>query len=280
MRNFILSTFLLVIGSAFAQEYTTDYEIQYEAKYSLDSLNLNMKTTETLYLFAGLDYGVFMNFNAVNKERIEAEVTKRLKSGNMDFTGLAKPSNINVQFYKNRQEDEVFAASGNFDKIYIYEEVSVPLEWEIIDETKEYLNYQVQKATTSFAGRDYEAWFTLEIPINDGPYVFYGLPGLIVELYDTKGHYYFGLKSIEKLESSRTWELNLDKVYSREEVKKIEAKANKSLLLPHLSTPEADGDKVILRKFLDETGKEISEAELRREHKKIRESKNNPIELE
>ena len=41
MRNFILSTFLLVIGSAFAQEYTTDYEIQYEAKYSLDSLNLN-----------------------------------------------------------------------------------------------------------------------------------------------------------------------------------------------------------------------------------------------
>ena len=38
------------------------------------------------------------------------------------------------------------------------------------EDSKEFMNYTVHKATTTYAGRDYEAWFT-EIPINDGPYI-------------------------------------------------------------------------------------------------------------
>lgn len=40
------------------------------------------------------------------------------------------------------------------------------------------------------------AWFTTEIPINEGPYKFNGLPGLIIEMYDTEQIFKFSLVSI------------------------------------------------------------------------------------
>lgn len=39
-----------------------------------------------------------------------------------------------------------------------------------------------QKATCDFAGRKWIAWFTTEIPIQDGPYKFYGLPCAYCEI--------------------------------------------------------------------------------------------------
>ena len=50
----------------------------------------------------------------------------------------------------------------------------------------------------NFRGRTYEAWFTTEIPVKDGPWKFHGLPGLILEVYDIQKHYSFvfvGLRS-------------------------------------------------------------------------------------
>lgn len=42
---------------------------------------------------------------------------------------------------------------------------------------------------TKMGGRDWVAWFTNDIPIQDGPYKFCGLPGLIIKIEDdTKTH--------------------------------------------------------------------------------------------
>jgi GLPGLI family protein len=61
-----------------------------------------------------------------------------------------------------------------------------PLKWEILQEKSVYEGYNVQKASTVFAGRKWTAWFTNEIPISDGPYKFSGLPGLILKISDDK----------------------------------------------------------------------------------------------
>ncbi len=45
------------------------------------------------------------------------------------------------------------------------------------------------------------AWYTTEIPINDGPYKFFGLPGLIIKLYDEKEHYVFEMTKLERYEN-------------------------------------------------------------------------------
>lgn len=64
---------------------------------------------------------------------------------------------------------------------------SIPsLAWNYINSQSDtILGYECQKATTTFAGRTYTAWFTTEIPLPYGPYKFGKLPGLILRIQDT-----------------------------------------------------------------------------------------------
>ena len=64
-------------------------------------------------------------------------------------------------------------------------------------EKKTIAGYECQQAFTSFGGRTWEAWFTRNIPLSEGPYKFYGLPGLIVKVRDTHDNYVFELLSFE-----------------------------------------------------------------------------------
>lgn len=63
--------------------------------------------------------------------------------------------------------------------------------WKLINENKQINGYNCQKAITKYGKRIWEAWFTQEIPIQNGPYVFGNLPGLIIELSDTKMQHHF-----------------------------------------------------------------------------------------
>lgn len=62
-------------------------------------------------------------------------------------------------------------------------------QWELLDSAKTILGYECQLAQTDFRGRHWSAWFTPDIPISDGPWKLCGLPGLILEAYDTARDY-------------------------------------------------------------------------------------------
>ena len=70
-----------------------------------------------------------------------------------------------------------------------YEEDLPEMDWKIQDETDTLLGYMVQKAVCSFRGRDYTAWFAPQLPMQAGPWKFSGLPGLILKVEDSRGHY-------------------------------------------------------------------------------------------
>lgn len=57
-------------------------------------------------------------------------------------------------------------------------------DWAISDDTLSVSGYLCQKATCRFRGREYIAWFTMDIPVSNGPWKFGGLPGLIMKVYD------------------------------------------------------------------------------------------------
>jgi GLPGLI family protein len=69
--------------------------------------------------------------------------------------------------------------------------------WELYDDTLTVLGYLCQKATCKFRGRNYTAWFAVDIPINNGPWKFGGLPGLILKVYDADKLYVFESTGIE-----------------------------------------------------------------------------------
>ena len=75
-----------------------------------------------------------------------------------------------------------FCESG---KPILYED-DISIDWIIKKETKKIRGLECRKATSKFRGRSYEVWFTMEIPVSFGPWKFNGLPGLIVELTDSK----------------------------------------------------------------------------------------------
>lgn len=76
--------------------------------------------------------------------------------------------------------------------------IDEPLNWKISSEKKTIGKYKAQKAEVNYGGRNWTAWFTTELPFNDGPYVFHGLPGLIISIEDTEHDYVFNLVQIKK----------------------------------------------------------------------------------
>ena len=84
-----------------------------------------------------------------------------------------------------------------------YEEPFSEIDWVINeDSTKTVLGYQCVMASTDYHGREWTVWFTPEIPIQDGPWKFCGLPGLVMEASEPSRQHRFSITGIES--SSQT----------------------------------------------------------------------------
>ena len=107
---------------------------------------------------------------------------------------------ISEQIYKNRKDGKItmFDIVGLGDRYKGNDPVGV-LNWAISSDTTSFLDYICQKATLKFRGRNYEAWFSPQIPVNDGPWKFFGLPGLILKVKDTEDQFDFECIGLENL---------------------------------------------------------------------------------
>ncbi|ODS87535.1 MAG: hypothetical protein ABS44_11250 [Chryseobacterium sp. SCN 40-13] len=143
----------------------------------------------------------------------------------------------------NEKESRAFFFTGRIedDEYFIYDEVPAS-QW-ITDEssTKKILGYECFKATTNFRGSKFVAYFTKELPYSTGPFKFYGLPGLILDIREENKNY--NIWKADKIEINSKKEINYDPVFNDKTKvimrKFIEAKENKykienSNLLNHL----------------------------------------------
>ena len=71
------------------------------------------------------------------------------------------------------------------------------IDWEIHDDTKDIQGIICQKATGWYKGREYIAWFAPSIPFPYGPWKINGLPGLILESYDSSREIQFIFKRLD-----------------------------------------------------------------------------------
>lgn len=213
-KHYLILILALISLSAYCQgtnkaeilSDTSRLKCVYRLTYQPDSTDAYNILTEKAFLLVGQKISSFQTLNSFLTDSIAYSPTNPSRITHT----------INISQYPTSRFHYIIYKKGDFittvDNIYVdtykYTE-NIALKWSIRAETAKMYGYNCQKATTTFAGRQYEAWFTKEIPVSEGPYKFHGLPGLILKISDTKNHYVFDLLSITK--SSAHTEIKLPK---------------------------------------------------------------------
>ena len=84
--------------------------------------------------------------------------------------------------YKNHR-DKTYAQQTEFmSRTFLIEEKLKVNNWEIKEDTMKIGDYLCKKAMLEKDSISTSAWFTGEIPSNEGPGKYYGLPGLILKV--------------------------------------------------------------------------------------------------
>lgn len=99
--------------------------------------------------------------------------------------------------FRNVHDNETMV-SRSFATYHVgYTEKTELPEWTVhTDSTTQILGYGCVYATCTYRGRDWEAWFTPEIPIGEGPWKLAGLPGVVLKAQDSKGQYFYEAESV------------------------------------------------------------------------------------
>lgn len=126
-----------------------------------------------------------------------------------EYDSINKARNQEISHYSTKTDQVIERAPNSFQNNwyrdffeYFVVKTNDEMKWKLLQETQEYNGYKLQKATTDFGGRTWDAWFSNEVNIKEGPYKFRGLPGLIFILEDTDKNFIYKLISNKKLDTN------------------------------------------------------------------------------
>lgn len=166
----------------------------------LNNKKLDRRVEAITVLQIGKNYTRFSDYNNIKRDSLTFTFSKKESVGATELGEyLAYTEKWKNILLKDRQTKKNIYQDKAKDT-YQYEENEVHLSWKLQSEKKKILVYDCFKATTEYRGRRYTAWYSPDLPFNEGPYVFGGLPGLVMEVEDDKKEYQFLLIGIEKKE--------------------------------------------------------------------------------
>lgn len=195
---------VLLLGLMVSAQETANrffYELTYKPKKDSAKIEKVMTTLDITK-----DKSLYRDFTLVAQDSIlKVEVEAMQKAGVFkDISKSFKTPKFSEKIYKFYPEMKIQymekIANGFTPQNIAYNE-DVKFNWSILSDKVKIGTYTTQKATTEFGGRKWTAWFSTDIPFQDGPYKFYGLPGLIVKIEDDGGNYSWELKGNKKIEN-------------------------------------------------------------------------------
>jgi GLPGLI family protein len=161
----------------------------YEYKFISDSTDKEDVKKEIMLLDIdknGSNYYSQDKFIADSTSKADLEKQLKLSPNNINISRREKPGQVSYKVTKQYPDFKTYLFTRISSDNYKIEEDQKP-EWKILPDKQKIGEYNAQKATTKFGGREWIAWFSTDLPFQDGPYKFYGLPGLIVKIEDKTG---------------------------------------------------------------------------------------------
>ena len=229
-KNFSVLLFLMMISFLSAQ----NQRFMYEYKFVSDSTNKADIKTELMNLDTTPKGSKFYSYTSYKSDSLmRVDLEKQLKTtGSINIKTDQRKGFVRYTVAKNYQNGNVdFRNRIGMDAFKVTEDRKIA--WKILPNKQKIGNWETQKATTEFGGRKWTAWFCNDIPIQDGPYKFSGLPGIIVKLEDQTQSHVFNLVGIKNLGTLEP------EIYAFEITKEIPLKSSeyKKLLLENRSDP-------------------------------------------
>lgn len=183
----------------------------YRLSYLPDSANVNDRREEDFDLqiidhkscFVSTKYKfMIQNLRLIEASKLDiaSSMGKAMKLPKTKFTSV---------IYKDKGN------SSQYEKLYTYGlhyDEKLMFNWKLKDEKKVIGEYKCKKAILNYGGRTWEAWYTEEIPISEGPYKFSGLPGMIIEIHDVHQNFSFSLFAIE---ANKDYEMFYDESFTK-----------------------------------------------------------------
>ena len=198
MKRFLtLTTGMILLASA-AKAQQPDAAlllIHYKFSHVRDTADRANPYKEDMILVIGQHAGVYRSYTRqLEKAQVKKQMSEQAGGQvrvNLHFTGSGS------EYFQYPNEQKLIRKENLFGNFLVAGPLPV-IKWQITGDTATYGDLHCQKAIGHFKGRDYIAWFCPDLPLHVGPWELTGLPGVIVEAYDTKKDVQFLFDGIEK----------------------------------------------------------------------------------
>lgn len=175
------------------------YELTFKPKKDSAKLDKVMTVLDVVK-----DRSIYRDYTLLAQDSIlKIQVEAMQKAGTFkDISkGVTMPkfSEKVYKFYPGMKVQYSDRVANGFTPMNIGYNEDLKFNWKIENQKEKIGAYNTQKATTEYGGRKWTAWFTTDIPLQDGPYKFQGLPGLIVKVTDDGNNYSWELKGNKKV---------------------------------------------------------------------------------
>jgi len=201
--------------------------IQYQMSCINDVKNPEKVKTNTMVLQIGRRISKFTDFMFLKVNSLIKQYAEQKRNSVEAMTKLLPLAKGTTQLniYKNYPKNKITTTDLiPFEGTFMYVENKEKPLWRIGDGSITVCGYECKKATTTFRGRNYTAWYAPKIAISDGPWKFWGLPGLILKVTDDKKEYDFECIAVNK-----SIELNQIFITKKDYINTTKAKFNDAL---------------------------------------------------
>lgn len=204
----MIFAFMLCFGNkGYAQKKETiQMRIHYATKFFLYE-GQEMEQLDETILDIGENMSHFYSLNSIQRELITDSIVA--KGGNMgDVLNALEKSNyhktsLHYQVWKNYPSINMLTYTDKAIKRFQYTEAMERPKWTLNAKDSVITNYKCQQAETFYLGRKWYVWFTLEIPVQEGPWKLYGLPGLILYAEDSDHLFSFLCIQVENVPNTK-----------------------------------------------------------------------------
>lgn len=285
IKNYLLVAALLAFFNvmSFAQNEPAQ-RIIYDFSFQRDTNDIASKSKDQYALDIFKDHSRFVSFTKLKRDIYIDSMRKaietqggiqNIKSLNVNFSSMGGGSTYEIYKFNN---GKIRFQQKFLRDTYGYEEDLTTLNWTVTDNTEKYGQYNCQLAKVNYGGRNWNALFTTDVPVNNGPYKFSGLPGLIVKMWDDKNQCVFELAEIKNITDGNSSIPTADLV-DKKEFKKVEENSKIQMNTMAAGMTPSSGGTVTKTVFKDQNGNEITLEQAQRRRAEAEKKNNNRLEL-